>query len=350
MAPVTPSADLTITPAEDLIFRPMAEAPLDAALGNVNWLWLYHRPPLVDACPMIGSGISRTSYVVIPIVAADDATDMRYDVRTVAITSAAANLTVTLEYCTAYTGLAASGTPTTWTNIFTQATATGAGTVTVQTKTAQSIPATAVALRWTVSVSVGTYELHHLSALPAPTAIPTGVRPSGFVPYDDGISALTGAPMHTELLNRCRGSAISVLRDRRIMRMCLAADETQANCAASETDKTALAAWPQVTIGFPYAGETVDLAVYALATVSAGSSAGLIEVRQVAEPGLPVTGSITLAASGTDGSGGIKTDTLTVRPVGQGLARRATLDVRSKTTAGNDLHIHALVAIWRPGD
>lgn len=349
MALVTPPTTLTITPAEDLIFRPMGESPLDAALTNVNWLWFYHRPPIADACPMLGSAIARTVRVVVPIIAADDAADLRYDVRTVAITSGAANLTVTLQYCSTYTGNPASGTPTTWSNIFTQATATTAGAVTVQLKTGQSIPANAVALRWVVSVDVGNFELHHLHAVPSPTALPTGVRPSGFVPYDDGIFTLTGGPVHTELLNRCRGSALAVLRDRRTPRLSFVADEVQAACSAVETDKTALAAWPQVTITLPFAGESVDLTVYALATVSAGSSTGLLEVRQVAEPGLSLTDAVTLDASGTDGSGGIKTGTLTVRPVGQGLARKATLEVRSKTTAGNSLYIHAIVAIWRPG-
>jgi hypothetical protein len=151
------------------------------------------------------------------------------------------------------------------------------------------------------------------------------------------------------LLNRCRGSALAVLRDRRTPRLSFVADEVQAACAAVETDKTALAAWPQVTVTLPFAGESVDLTVYALATVSAGSSTGLLEVRQVAEPGLSLTDAVTLDASGTGGSGGIKTATLTVRPVGQGLARKATLEVRSKTTAGKSLYIHAIVAIWRPG-
>lgn len=346
MAIVAPGTDLLITDAEDLIFRQMAAEPLKSALTNVNWLYLNHQPRLVGVAPSQPSAINRNAVVVVPI--APSADGLRYDFRTTAITSAATNLTVTVEYCTSYTGLPTSGTPTAWTNIFTQITATGALAVTTQHKTAQVIPATAVALRWTVSVAAGTFELHHLHTAPVPTAVASGVQASGFVAYDDGLFDGTAtAPVHTELLNRCKRSTLAIMRDRRVMVASLAGDEAQANCRVAETDKTSLAPFAVQRLVFPWQGDEVAVSVRCLATCSAGSGTGLVVVAQQPSDAVTDPASVTLDASTT---GAIDSDTLTLTLQGEGLYRWADVAVYMKTTSGNTTYLHSLVIIYRPGD
>ncbi len=352
MAIVTPGTDLVITPAEDLIFQPVALSPLSVALTNANWLYLYHRPPLVSVAPQQPSAMTRTAIIVVPCIpSADSVAGTRYDFHTVVLTSNNANITVAVEYCTSYTGLPGSGAPTAWTNIFTQVTAATASVVLTQAKLSQAVPTTAVALRYSVSVSAGSFELHHMLAVPAPTTVPTGLQNSGFIGYDDGLfGTVTNAPVHAELLNRCRRSSIAVLRDRRQMVLSLCADEVQANCLITEDNKTSLAAFPSVVLWFPWQGEFLDVTVYALATVDAGTSMGLLTVSQVPAGDVQDVATVTLDASGTDGSGGIKSGTLRLRLSGEGLMRWARVAVSMKTTSANAIYLHSLVALWQPGD
>lgn len=347
MAIVTPGASMVITPAEDLIFQQMEAEPLKTALTNVNWLYLNHQPRLVGVAPSQPSALARNAVVVAPITPSAEA-GMRYDFRTTAITSANTNLTVTVEYCTAYTGLPTSGTPTAWTNIFTQVTATTAAAVTTQHKATQAIPSTAVALRWTVAAAAGTFELHHLHAAPVPSAVASGVQASGFAAYDDGLfDTVSGAPVHTELLNRCKRSTLAIMRDRRIMVASVAGDEAQANCRVSETDKTAFAAFATLRLVFPWQSDTVAVSVQCLATVSAGSGTGLVKVSQVASDGVADPAEVVLDASA---AGAIDSDTLSLTLQGDGPYRWADVAISMKTTAGNTTYLHSLAMIYRPGD
>lgn len=347
MSIVAPGTDILITAAEDLLFRQMGAEPLKTALTNVNWLYRYHQPRLVGVAPSQPSALGRTAIVVVPIVPSAD-TGMRYDFRTTVITSVNCNVTVTVEYCTAYTGLPASGTPTAWTNIFTQVTAATGLAVTTQHKATQAIPATAIALRWSVSVDAGTFELHHLHAAPVPSTVASGVQASGFVAYDDGLfDGVTGAPVHTELLNRCKRSTLAIMRDRRVMVASVAADEVQANCRIVETDKTALAPFAVQRLVFPWQGDDIAVSVQCLATCSAGSGTGLIVVAQQPSDLVTDPQSVVLDASA---AGAIDSGTLTLRLQGEGLYRWADVAVFLKTTSGNSTYLHSLVIIYRPGD
>ena len=342
-------ADLVITPAEEFGLAAMALEPLQTALENVNWLYMYHRPQLVSVCPTEPAAMGRNAVVVVPIQPSADG--LRYDFHTEVVGSNNTNVTVVVEYCTSYTGLPTSGSPTTWTNIFTQATGITAATRAAQLKTGQTVPATAVALRWTVSVAAGTFELHHLLAVPAPTSVANAIQASGFVPYDDGLLTVADAPVHTEFLNRCALSTAAILRDRRHMALSLCQDEAQANVDTVVTGQTSYLTWPRVRAWFPaQSGPTVSLTVSALATMSAGSGSKLIRVAQVPDAQGAAIGPCKAVELDATSAGNIKTATLQLQLQGDGLMRYADLQVAIRTTVAHTTYLHSLVASWRPGD
>ena len=341
-------ADVIVTPQEQFPLAPMAVAPLQTALLNANWLYIYDWAPLVDVCPWQPTAMGRNAVCVVPVQASVDG--IRYDFHVEAVCSAATNLTVVCEYTTAYTGLPTSGTPTAWNNIYTTVTAEGAGARAAQITTGQVIPATAVALRFTVSVAAGTFELHHLLAFPHPTALAAGTQPSGFAPYDDGLLTSALAPVHTEFLDRCLRNVKSVLRDRYLQRFALVQDETAANVDWVLTNTTAWQQTVTVRLWFPYQGASVLLTLRSLITVSAGAGADLVMVIQIPDP----TGDAVSVANGAtlDGStaGAIDGTTLRLYLQGQGKMRYADIAVRVKTTAANTTRVHSLVGHWLRGD
>jgi hypothetical protein len=345
MAIPAPDTKIRVIASQGLIFPKMGLAPLEAALHNVNWLWLNHKPALVSLCPTEPSGMTRNVVIVVPIIPSADG--IRYDFRTTVVTSGAATLTVVGDYCTAYTGLAASGTPTVWTNIFTQATAfVGAGRNT-QDKTGQTIPATAIALRWTLSISAGTYETHHLLVTPGETAVGAGVKASGFVPWDSALfGTVAGAPVHTELLNRCRMSALSLMIDRKQAAFSFGQDEVQANTRISSQNKSTWQAFQPVRCYLPNQGKTATLRIRALISKSgATGSASVVRLSQLPGPGVTAPASLELVGSV---AGAISTGDLTVTLCGNGLGRYVDLLLEHRTDGNFYTYLHSIVAIWSP--
>lgn len=346
---VTPPALLEITPSQDLVLPAMDEQPLRRALENVNHLWQYFRPPLVDVCPTVAPAVARTITIVVPIVPSADG--LRYTFRTEVVCSAVSTLTVDVDYCTAWTGLAASASPTAWTGIFATTSATPAGTRHAQTDLSMVIPATAIALKFEVSVAAGTISLHHLLVLPgaaAPTA--SGVQLSGYACFDDGILvALAGAPIHTEFLNRCKRSSRALLRDRRQMCFSFGQDEAKANMRAVLTGDTSGVDLPPVRCYFPGQGKSIYVEFSALVSLSAGAGGALVDVAQI--PSVPsppyVPQAIQFAGSL---AGTLTTTSMRLYLEGPPGERFADIHVRVRTTAANSTYLHALTALWRPGD
>lgn len=344
MAVITPGGSIVITPAEDLLFRAMDEEPLQTARTNANWLYLYHNPRMACAAPNQPSALARNSVIVVPCTPSADG--LRYDFRTIVRTSNNTNINVTCEYTLSYTGLAASGTPTAWVNIFTQATATTAGARTIQLKAAQTVPATAVALRFTTWADAGTYEIHMHLVTPGQTAIGSGIKDSGFVPADDGLfGTITGSPVNTEHLNRCRQSATAVLIDRKQMVLSMTHDEVQANCRNSETNLQSYQNFAPVRIRFPNQGETTTVKFKSLATVTGGAAlADAIRVSQVGGIGI-IGKNVTLDATV---AGAIDSADLELTLEGDALGRYADIQVAIKTPSAQTTYLHSLVGIWSP--
>ena len=340
-------ADVIVTPAEDFPLASMDTEPLQTALLNVNWLYIYHRPPLVCVAPSEPTAMGRNAVIVVPVRPSLDA--LRYDFHVEAVCSANTNLTVVCEETNSYTGLPTSGTPTAWVNIYTTVSAETAGARAAQITTSKTIAADTVALRFTVSVAAGTFELHHLLAFPAPAALVAGTAASGFVPYDDALLTTAGGPVHTEWLDRCVYSTAAILRDRYQMALSLCQDETAANVDYAPASVSSFAEWPVQRIWLPYQGGPVLLDVRSLLTVSGGSGANLVRVAQVKDPlGGPVPPPNSVLMSG-DATGYIDQQDLRVYPQGSGLMRYVDVQVAVKTDGANTLRLHSLVAFYRPG-
>lgn len=340
-------ADLIVTPQEQFVLRAMSAEPLQTALLNANWLYLYHWPQLVSVCPTEPAALGRGTKIVVPIQPSADG--QRYDFRVTAMPSANCNLTVDVEWTDNYTGLPLSATPTAWNLIYSQTTAETAATLAKQDKASQTIPATAVALRFTVAVNVGTFEIHHLLAYPHPTALAAGVAASGFVPYDDGLLTTADAPIHTEFLDRCLLNAKWILRDRRQMVLALAQNEAQAN-VDTPCNATSFAAWPAVRAWFPWQGDTVLLSVASLVSITGGAGGARVQVAQVADPAGGPVGPMKSAYLAGSVDGLLDRQDLQLQLQGAGLMRYADLVVSVVADAGQTTYMHSLVADWRPGD
>lgn len=340
--------DVIVTPAEQFPLAPQAVEPLRTALLNANWLYLHDWAPLVDVCPWEPAAMGRSAVCVVPVRPSVDG--LPYDFHVEAVCSANANLTVGVEYTTNYTGVPTAATPTVWVPIYTTTTPELAGARAAQITTGQVIPAGAIALRFIVTASFGTLDLHHLLVFPHPTILSAGTQPSGFCPYDDGLLVAGVAPVHTEFLDRCMRNTKNVLRDRQLQRFGMIQDEAVAAVDWALTGQTSWIQTVRVRLWFPYQGPTVLVTVRSLVTVSAGAGADLVQLAQVADPDAqPIAspGVVTLSGS-IDGM--IDQADLRLQLQGDGRMRYADVVARIRTTPGDTTRVHALVAHWRRGD
>jgi len=332
----TTSAIQFVTDGE-LYVPPMAAQPLKTALENLNYLWKWHRPPLVDLCPTRNVAADRGFVAHIPIRPSADGLSYTFETRILPF--ATSTCTVKIEYCTTYAGAG-----TTWTNLATTAgIATTAHTHLTHTDASLTIPAAAVALRLTVTAAGSGYlRVDHFLVYPTPVAPVAGIASgSGFVPFDDGLLGAAGAPIHTELINRCKLSAVAVTRDRWQMAVSFVqqAESTVAYPCSGSTTWTAL---PPMRVYLP--GQTNGhLYLHVLATVDAGATADLVRIRQIGVAGgLAATFNAdeTLDANGFD---------VFVQRPGE-LGAYVDLEIACRNTAGNTTSLRTVVGFWRPND
>lgn len=340
----TQPADVIITDDASLLVPAMALEPLHSALKNLNYLMKWHRPPLVDLCPTIDdtAGAGRWTLIV-PIIPSVDA--LRYAFESRVMPSNTSTLTITVGYTTT-TNMAA------WVNIYTSTPGTTAATLLTALDVDKVIPADAVALRLDYQVAAGTIYVHHVHVAPAPGNTAAGIADSGAVPFDDGMITDTGAPIHTELLDRIKLTTLSILRDRR-QNFFSFAQKSSGTPVVTQTNET-MGGLPIVRAWFPYQGPTATVHWRCLADVSAGATAGLVQVRQI---GPPQSQTRTFAASGSIDSGiqivaggGTSTDPMTLYLQGTGAMRYADLELGCKATAGNTTRVRAVMGLWRPTD
>jgi len=325
---ITTPAGIQITSTSGLMLPTMGKQPLQRALENLNYLWKFHRPPLVDVC--LNPSTTR-DYFVIPIMPSADGLDYTAVHRLMPTNTTTCNITI--DYCTAYTG---GG--TTWHNLLNINPATTAATLLTRSDTI-TIPSTAVALRIYYDPAAGTIFPHHLLVYPSPGDAVAGIKAgSGFVPFDDGLlNGATGAPVHTEHLNRCKLSTLAVLRDRR--QNCLSMVQRDSSDPLAKRTVESWGGLPVVRAFFPFQGDTVTIDLRVLADVSAGGTAGLIRVSQVGGQ------AVTFAANGA-----IQSDTLTLTLQGDGPLKYADIEIACKATTGHTTKPRAIMGFWRPTD
>lgn len=334
---ITTTSTLQFVTDGELYVPPMAAQPLKTALKNLNYLWKWHRPPLVDLCPTRNVAADRGFVAHIPIRPSADGLPYTFETRI--WPAATSTCTVKIEYCTTYAGAG-----TTWTNLVTTASIAMTDTTHLtHTDASLTIPAAAVALRLTVTAA-GSDRLRvdHFLVYPTPIAPVAGIASgSGFVPFDDGLLGAAGAPIHTELINRCKLSAVAVIRDRWQMAVSFVqqAESTVAYSCSGSTTWTAL---PPMRVYLP--GQTGGhLYLQVLATVDAGATADLVRVRQIGVAGgLAATFNAdeTLDANGFD---------VFVQRPGE-LGAYVDLEIACRNTAGSITSLRTVVGFWRPND
>lgn len=333
MAIVTPT-DVGIVPQWQMLLPQMVAQPLQTALRNLNYLHRFHRPALVSAAVNADPLLTRASEYHVPVIPSADGIRYTFETRFLC-SNATQTVNVSLDYCTTYAGGA-----TVWTNLTANNVVTGgAGTLTTRTDADLTVPATAVALRWTLTApGAGTRTDHHLLCYPTPAAPTATAYASGFRCFDDGLYlAANDAPVHTEWLNRCKASAAAIVQDRKQMAFSFV-QEYRTAPRLTRNAGTLEGAFPIGRAFFPNQKGTTDLAVRVIAGVSAGATAGLISLAQVG-------GAKTALAA----SGNIESGTLNVQINGNGLLSYADLQFWLKYTAGNTTRPWAIVAYYTPG-
>jgi len=309
--------------ANELGFVKIGEV-LPRILDNCNYLYMRHQPPLVSVIYLTTENDTSDPVYRIPIVPSADG--LRYTFRHTTEDSGGGSTVVYTvdEYD--------SG----WNTIHTSAGQVIASGATDTYEHTATISDTATELRITIGSSGDDITPHGLLVYPDPASVPTGTQPSGFVAYDDGILGTTNNPVTTEHVDRCRQSAVAVLRDRRQMVVSLVQDTGTARYDTGDMNAAAVTLYRRIgstEVWLPGGDCTVD--VYALGDVSSGA-AGKVRLVQVAGDNVEL-----------DLDGTVHTDTLTLKPDGDGFVR---LDAYMQIPSGRTATLRALVAYWRPGD
>ena len=308
--------------ANELGFVKIGEV-LPRILGNVNYLFLKHQPPLVSVCYMTALADTSDPVYRIPIVPSADGIDYTFR-HQVTDSGGGSTVTITVEE---YDGG--------WNTIHTSAGQAIATTATLDYSHTDTISDTATELRITYASAGDDIQPQGLLVYPDPASVPTGTQPSGFVAYDDGILGTTNNPVTTEHVDRCRQSAVAVLRDRRQM-VCSLVQDTGTPQYDSTDQGGGGAAYMRIGSAEAWLpGGPCELTVYAYGNVSSGAAT---KVRLVQVAG----NSVDLDLDGTVQSGALE-----VTPDADGFVR---FDAYMQRPTGRDAYLYALVAFWRPGD
>lgn len=311
MAVTIPNYPVIIQP-QQLVQPPMTDTVVAAALANTNHLWRWWTPPLIDCCPSQSSTAAGvTQRFVTPLPSRPiNWPQIVHRCNAVVVTSTTATVTLDVEYTTSWVSIGGSS----WTSIGTDSQSiNGRGELSV----AGSIPINAVALRWVLTSSTGTYVTHHVLATPEDDSIDGGdPTQGGFVAYDDGLlESGDQPPINTEMLNRVTRNLYWLRRTRPQA----ALSYVQPESSTYGQDPTTVSGVHQmarvrVWLGCRPAG-TMTFAVIG------ASTGGSVRIEQVSGGGQNVAGQS--ATANLDGT--IRTATLQLTAQGAGVLRFAEL-------------------------
>jgi len=315
-----------ILPLSAFVLPPLAVEPLRTIMRNINAVWLYHQPPHIQAMPAdeYHAGVTSAEYVI-PISPSADGLPYFAELALSPL------VTVTRDYYYSATG-AIGGT---WTSLGSYAGSTGASGIVQDSLSA--IPAGSRAIKVELS-SASSFFPQAIVIYPRPTSIPAGVQPSGFVAYDDGIlEGAAGAPLHQELLDRCRRSPLAVWHDRRQCALSLICEFNERAGHAARAVGAFIWRLGKARIRLPgYSGPT-SFTVRAIAQHSSAA---------------PVSGVITVRLSGVDAASvtldateQTVTDTLTVTPAGTGIETYVDAEITITSGGSGTTYLHGL-CIW----
>jgi len=333
---VTVNADLNLIEDADLMLASMAQQPLLAALQNLNFLYADHKPALASLMPMTARYVDSAKAYIFGVIPSADG--IKYAFQHRFWVPVQFDMEIKIETNTGTNP--ASG----WTVIYTADHTLAANVLTTVTITDEVIAANITMIRVTYTQDEESYIPHHILMYPDadnPAADTGSDYPSGFQPFDDGmLSTGQHAPIHTELVDRCKTSALALYRDRRQMVFSMLTESSTNDPGVSSANDAANKlpfSNPYATLRaiMPGAPDTTTIDLRCLASVSGGATADLVKIQQV---GHPKAAAVTLDATGL-----LVSDTLTVYPMQDGLARFVDLRISVKATTGNTTCIHSLV-------
>lgn len=317
-----------ILPLSAFVLPPLAVEPLRTIMRNINAVWLYHQPPHIQAMPAneYHAGVTSAEYVI-PISPSADGLPYFAELALSPL------VTVTRDYYYSATGAITAG--ATWTSIGSYTGSTGASGIVQDSLSA--IPAGSRAIKVQLS-SASSFFPQAIVVYPRPTSIPAGVQPSGFVAYDDGIlEGAAGAPLHQEMLDRCRRSPLAVWHDRLqcgLSLVCEINDRTNHPAKAGGTTVWRLGA---VRIRLPGYGGPTRFRVSAIAQHSGAA---------------PVSDVVTVRLSGVDAASvsldataQTETATITVTPAGTGIEAYVDAEIEIRSGGSGTTYLHGL-CIW----
>ena len=205
MAINTPGDWTHLTKAELVGYVPAGIEPVNTLAQRTHYMYRHHSPAVFTG--VVWSVAATTQEVYFPISPSADG--LSYDTQIHLSYSANDTYAARLYYTT---GSATNG--ATWVEIGTSLLAlTGSPNVSTLTPSG-TVPASAKFLRVvTGSAGSSNHQITGITVYPG-TATPAATQDSGFVAFDDGFLT-TGAPIHTEYLNRCAANAEAVYKDRK---------------------------------------------------------------------------------------------------------------------------------------
>lgn len=182
---------------------PAGIEPINAMAQRTHFVYSHHRPALFSASVLCANATTHTAFF--PIQPSADGLSYDFEVR--AYFADAATYSCRIRYGTASASGSWAGTVVTGTVEISGAEASGWSTF------SGTIPANATYLE--VYSSGGNHQLQHVLVRPSRVAsIAAGIKPSFFAPFDDGFLT-TGAPIHTEYINRIVANSSYVYFDRK---------------------------------------------------------------------------------------------------------------------------------------
>lgn len=205
MAISTPVAWEHLSKPEISGYVPADTQPVHTLAQRTHFMYRNHSPAVFTG--VVWCAMAATHEAYFPISPSADGLDYTALVNI----SYAGNDTFTLR---AYYTTDSATNGATWTQFGTGSSAlTGAPTHSTLTATG-GVPAGAKFVRIVTSTGATTnHQVTGVTVYPSP-GNPSATQDSGFIAFDDGFLT-TGAPIHTEYLNRCANNAIAVYKDRK---------------------------------------------------------------------------------------------------------------------------------------
>ena len=321
----SPSAVTILSPSA-FVLPELDTDPLQTALTNVNAVYRFHSPALIQCTPCESAAGAGPFVYYIPIRPSSDSLDYIFDA---ALTP---SITVTRTYSTT------TSTDLSTATFSTIGTTTGAtGATGIVSEGPFTLGSTDRILKVEISVSSGTVWPQSLCIYPDTQTVPTGSSACGFRAYDDGILSATDSPIHQEFLDRCKRSALLVYQDRRQNAYSFVTEATARASHLGHVSSSESYPWPRARMRLPGYGAASTFRVEALADYGAGGA---------------VTRAITVTLHGQtsvslqlDADATVQSGTLTVDPKGDGLAAFVDVDLQISGEGVGDVYVHS-VMIW----